>query len=63
MKTNLFRKPITWIVIVAIAVISAIYAFNNFDKANPIVGLDIKMNRETALEKAALLAGNYNRVF
>lgn len=57
MKTNLFRKPITWIVIVAIAVVSAIYAFNNFDKANPIVGLDIKMNRETALEKAALLAG------
>ncbi|MCK4464595.1 MAG: CPBP family intramembrane metalloprotease [Bacteroidales bacterium] len=57
MKTNLFRKPITWIVIVAIAVVSAIYAFNNFDKANPIVSLDIKMNRETALEKAAFLAG------
>ncbi|MCK4701082.1 MAG: hypothetical protein KAT38_12130, partial [Bacteroidales bacterium] len=56
MKTNLFRKPITWVVIVAIAVVSAIYAFNNFDKANPIVSLDIKMNRETALEKAALLA-------
>lgn len=60
MKTDFFKKPIAWIIIVLIAVISGYYAYNNFDKANPLVGLDIKMNRDAALEKACSLAGEQN---
>jgi len=56
MKTNFFQKPLAWILIVVIAAISGIYVFYNFDKANPIVGLDIQMNRDAALDKAANLA-------
>ncbi|MEA1898147.1 MAG: CPBP family intramembrane glutamic endopeptidase, partial [Bacteroidota bacterium] len=60
MKTNFFQKPLAWVLIVAIAAISGIYVFYNFDKANPMVGLDIQMNRDAALDKAVILAENFH---
>ena len=60
MKTNFFQKPMAWVLIVALAAAGGIYVFYNFDKANPIVGLDIQMNRDAALDKAANLANTWN---
>lgn len=60
MKSNFFQKPLAWALIVAIAAVSGIYAFYNFNKANPMVGLDIQMNRDAALDKAANIASTLN---
>lgn len=56
----MFKKPILWIVFVLFSIGCAIFAFNYFSSAYPIVTIDLKMDRETALESARDLAQKNN---
>ncbi len=52
----MFRKPLFWVVFSLVSIGSAIFAFNYFSSAFPLVNLDIQMNRQAALDAAAELA-------
>jgi len=56
----MFKKPILWIVFVLFSIGCAIFAFNYFSSAYPIVTIDLKMDREAALESARDLAQKNN---
>ena len=56
---NLFNRPLTWIVFVLLSLAGIFYIYHNFDKANSLVNVEIKMDREAALEKAARLASDF----
>ena len=56
---NLFYRPLSWILFALIAAVSIFYVIRNFEKANPLVSVDIQMDRETALNKAAQLAKEF----
>ena len=38
------RKPLFWVILVLLFIAGTIFSFNFFDKANPIVNLDIKID-------------------
>ncbi|MCK4303440.1 MAG: CPBP family intramembrane metalloprotease, partial [Candidatus Eisenbacteria sp.] len=50
------RKTILWILLVLVSVGGVLYAFKYFPEAFPIVSLDLKMDRDAALESARSLA-------
>ncbi len=52
----MFRKPITWVIFVALFAASVAYAVRDFPRAFPIVSLDLRMDREGALASARRLA-------
>ncbi|MBN2281443.1 MAG: CPBP family intramembrane metalloprotease [Candidatus Marinimicrobia bacterium] len=54
------RKPIFWIGLIILFIVGAIFSFYYFDKANPIVNLDIKMDRESALEQALKISEKFD---
>jgi hypothetical protein len=56
---NLFYHPVSWILFLIIAAGGMFYVIRNFEKANPLVSVHIQMDRETALEKAAQLAEEF----
>ena len=58
-ENNLFNRPLSWIVFVLLAMVGLFYIYHNFDKANSLVNVDIQMDREAALEKAAQLAHDF----
>ena len=55
----MFRKPIFWIVFVAVSLGSVYFGVRYFSKAFPIVTLDLRMNRDQALARAAELASKF----
>jgi len=55
----MFRKPVIWIIIAVLAVMSTIVAVRYFPRAFPIVSLDLQMDRELAMEQARQLAVRY----
>lgn len=59
-RRGLFYHPVSWIVFVLISIAAVVYTYQNFDKANSIVSLDIQMDREAALAQAANLAREYS---
>jgi hypothetical protein len=52
----MLRRPLFWIVFVALSVAAAIFTFSNFSTAFPLVSIDIKMDREAALRSARTAA-------
>ena len=56
----MFRKPVFWIALSLISIGSIIFAFKYFSQAFPIVTLDLRMDRQGALQSAQELAGKYN---
>jgi hypothetical protein len=56
----MFRKPAFWIVLLAATLGSIWFAAKYFARAFPIVTLDLRMNREAALVKAADLAAHFH---
>jgi len=55
----MFRKPIFWIALVAASLGSTYFGIRYFSKAFPIVTLDLRMNRDQALARAAELASRF----
>jgi hypothetical protein len=56
---SVFTRPPGWIILSILAVGSVFYIYFNFDKANSLITVDIQMDREAALKKAAGLAGEF----
>ena len=54
------RKPLFWIVFTVLSIGGVIYFAKNYDKAFPALSVDIKMNREMALDAAEELSKKYN---
>lgn len=55
----MFRKPAFWIVFVLVASACAVFAYNYFPRAFPIVTVELTMDRVGALEKANELAERF----
>jgi len=55
----MFRKPVFWIVFAAVAAACSFFSFKMFPQAFPIVNLDLRMDRETALSEARSLAEDH----
>ncbi|MBI3556806.1 MAG: CPBP family intramembrane metalloprotease, partial [Deltaproteobacteria bacterium] len=53
------RKPVFWILHFLFFIACVLYAWKNFNRAFPFVDIQIKMDRKTALEKAAQLASDH----
>ncbi|MBT7617126.1 MAG: hypothetical protein HN590_07580, partial [Calditrichaeota bacterium] len=51
----MFKKPVFWIGFSLISVICTIFVFNFFPHAFPMLDLELTMDRESAIEKAAEL--------
>jgi membrane protease YdiL (CAAX protease family) len=56
----MFRKPIFWIGLTVISIVSVFYSVRYFSQAFPLVTLDLQMDRETALEAARELSQRNN---
>ena len=52
----MFKRPVFWIVYCLVSVLCVGVAIKYFPRAFPIVNLDLKMNRQEAVQKAADLA-------
>ena len=52
----MFRKSIFWIAFFAVSAVSIYFSAKYFSRAFPIVTIDLRMDREAALEKASALA-------
>jgi len=55
----MFRKPLFWIVFVAVAAAALWFGVRNFSRAFPIVSLDITMDRAAALARAREIDQQY----
>jgi len=56
----MMRKPVVWIVLVVISAACAVFTLHGFPRAFPLVTLDLRMDREAALEAAQELAEQHN---
>ena len=56
----MFKKPIIWVIFALISIGSVIFTFKYFSHAFPIVTLDIKMDRQGALQSSRELAQKHN---
>jgi len=54
------RRPPFWIILSLLSISGVMYFIKNYDTAFPALSVDIKMNREMALEEADRLAKQYN---
>jgi len=54
-----FNRPWSWMFLCAVAIAGIIYTCHNFDKANSLINLNIEMDRELALQKAADMAKKF----
>ena len=57
------KKPLFWIVFTALSIGGVIYFAKNYHEAFPALSVDIKMNREMALDAAEELSNKYNCLF
>src|SRR5215831_1314843 len=55
----MFRKPAFWLVFGLISALSALYVVRNFSVAFPLVSVDIRMDRSTALATARTEAARF----
>src|SRR6266508_3053631 len=46
------RKPVLWIVLAVLSLASASFGWRNFTRAFPLLSLDIRMDRQAALDRA-----------
>jgi len=59
-KKGITRKPLFWIIFVALSFASIAFTIKYFSKAIPIVNIDIKMDRSSALANAKKLAEQFS---
>ena len=52
----MLRRPIFWIVFIALSLAAAAFTFKYFSTAFPLVSIDLQMNRKDALDAARGLA-------
>jgi len=52
----MLRRPLFWIIFVALSLAAAIFTFRNFSTAFPLVSIDLQMDRAQALRDARMLA-------
>ncbi|MBN2805371.1 MAG: hypothetical protein JXR22_01830, partial [Prolixibacteraceae bacterium] len=58
-KNTFFRSPLFWGGLIILALTSSVFLYFNFEKANPMVNLQIAMNRDKALARASELAKQF----
>ncbi len=56
----MFRKPIFWIVFAIVSIGSVFFTLKFFPQAFPLINLDLKMDRETALQLADSLSQKHH---
>ncbi|HUV12338.1 MAG TPA: hypothetical protein VMY18_01780 [Acidobacteriota bacterium] len=56
----MYRKPLFWILFVAVSLACVAFTFRYFSQGFPIVTLDLRMDRETALNFAETLAEEHS---
>ena len=54
----MMRKPPFWVVLAAVSAASALFSWHYFTRAFPLLTLDIRMDRQSALDRARDLASN-----
>ena len=59
-REEISRKPIFWVLLSLLFIGGAIFSYLNYSKVFPIVTLDLKMDREAALQSARSLAKKHN---
>src|SRR5215471_5612152 len=52
----MLRRPLFWIIFIAISIAAAIFTIRNFSTAFPLVAIDLRMDREDAMRTARLLS-------
>jgi len=52
----LTRKPIFWLIFLLLSIGGILFAVRYFGQAFPLVNLDLRMNRQQAMDKARQLA-------
>src|SRR5436190_6088683 len=52
----MLRRPFSWVLLAAISAAAALFTFQNFSTAFPVVSIDLKMDRGDALQQARALA-------
>src|SRR6516225_5870053 len=52
----MLRRPIFWIVFIAVSLTAAVFTFRYFSTAFPLVSIDLQMNRKDALDAARQIA-------
>jgi len=52
----MLRRPLFWIVFIAVSFAAAVFTFRNFSTAFPLVSIDLRMDRAEALRSARTLA-------
>src|SRR5262245_19665720 len=55
----MFKKPAFWILFALVSAAAALFALKNFSKTFPLVSIDIRMDRQAALQTARELARKY----
>ncbi len=60
MNKSITRSPLFWSLFAGLSLLAAGFTYRYFPKAFPILSIDLKMDRELALKKAAELATKYN---
>ena len=56
----MFKKPAVWILLTLLSVSGIVFSFIHYPTIFPIVNLDLKMDRESALKSAQAVAEKYN---
>src|SRR5580692_8186891 len=56
LKSAMLRRPVVWLISLALSIGAALFTFKNFSAAFPLVSIDLKMSREDALHAARTLA-------
>jgi len=51
-----FRKPLVWLILVLVAAACSVYCLTYFPRAFPLVNLDLRMDRDAAMDEASRLA-------
>jgi len=55
-----FRKPLVWFVLVLVAAACSVYCLTYFPRAFPLVNLDLRMDRDAAMDEASRLATEHS---
>ena len=52
----MLRRPLFWIIFIAVSIAAAIFTIRNFSTAFPLVAIDLRMDREDAMRTARVLS-------
>ncbi len=55
----MFRRPLFWLLLAAVSLVSSFFVTRYFSRAFPIVTLDLRMSRQEALQEAREIASSF----